>query len=262
MKAWYPSLMQILELGENKAVVKSVYPVVLKMKRCLESYGFLTRDCSFPYSKVFAGEVNEFNQKRHEDDIVLHEELNNYKHLFSRRADYLVPSKLASSKKNPEIVLEFFSGDLKGTTLKFEKNLMYQIRMESTVGQVPAVKTQYSIGKDNISDYAFPFSNMKQLQCIVEFNSFWGWQVRDPTGHHEVSKTSVYLANKTQFENAYPSYMVQLFDGMVLAVGDYEFAVDIRNTDDVYPPKDLFSDDFERFYEETEDDVRKKMTGV
>lgn len=128
--------------------------------------------------------------------------------------------------------------------------------------QAPEVKTEFSIGKVNKSDYAFPNSTMKQVQCIVEFNSLWGWQVRDPTGHHDISKTCVYLANKKQFEQALPSYFVQLFDGMVLCAGDYEFALSIRNSDPNHPPNNLFADDFERFFEESEEDVRNKMTGI
>lgn len=169
---------------------------------------------------------------------------------------------MSTGKKNPEIVLEFFSGDLKGTTLKFEKNLLYQLRTESNTGQVPEVKWRFSIGKDNISDYAFPYTNLKKLQCIIEFNSLWGWQVRDPTGQQDVSRTNIYLANKSQSDGALPSYFIQLFDGMVISAGDYDFELDIRNTNSVYPAKDLFADDFERYLEETEDDVRKKMTGV
>lgn len=174
----------------------------------------------------------------------------------------MVPSKLRHGNKNPQIELEFFSGDLKGTTLKLEKNLMYQIRIETSLGQIPQVKTQFSIGKDNISDYAFPNSSLKQLQCVVEFNSLWGWQIRDPSGHHDVSRTSVYLANKTQFDAALPSYFVQLFRGMVLTAGDYDFQVSVRNSNPDHQPDDIFADDFERFYEETEDDIRKKITGL
>lgn len=47
----------IVELGKSRAYVKSVYPVVLKMKRCIDSFGFKTKDCSFPYKEVFDGKV-------------------------------------------------------------------------------------------------------------------------------------------------------------------------------------------------------------
>lgn len=48
----------VVELGNNKAVITNVFPKATKMRRCEESYGFLTRDCSFPYLQVFNGEVD------------------------------------------------------------------------------------------------------------------------------------------------------------------------------------------------------------
>jgi len=54
----------IIEMGKSKAVVKSVYPVVMRMKRCIDSYGFKTKDCSFPYKEVFEGKVGNILQRK------------------------------------------------------------------------------------------------------------------------------------------------------------------------------------------------------
>ena len=182
--------------------------------------------------------------------------------MFSRRADYLTASKLRNSGKNPGLTLDFYEGELKGTKLVLEKNLMYQLATEQKIGQVPEVKDSYSIGKDNISDYAYPNTTLKQLQCIIEFHPIWGWQIKDPSGNSDVSRTCVYLASITQIQNCQPSQFVQLFNGMILCAGDHDLEVSIRNMNPTYPTDSIFADDFERYLEETEDEVRKKMTGI
>lgn len=185
-----------------------------------------------------------------------------YEHLHSRRANLLAPTSIKSANKNPSVDIEFFEGELKGTKLHFEKNLLYQLKTQASIGQVPEVKDKFSIGKDNRSDYAFPNSTMKQVQCIVEFDPAWGWQIKDETGHFDVSRTCVYLANKSQLDAGTPSMFVQLFDGMVLVAGEYDLRLKIRNTNPDYPPEDIFATDFERFMDETEDEVRKAITGI
>ena len=50
-------LLKVIELGKNKAFVKDIFPSTLKMRRCIDSFGFLTRDVEFPYNLVFAGQV-------------------------------------------------------------------------------------------------------------------------------------------------------------------------------------------------------------
>ena len=72
----------------------------------------------------------------------------------------------------------------------------------------------------------------------------------------------VYLASITQIQNCQPSLFVQLFNGMILCVGDHDLEVSIRNMNPTYPIDSIFADDFERYLEETEDEIRKKMTGV
>lgn len=173
-----------------------------------------------------------------------------------------MPSKLRGAGKNPGVTLEFFEGEMKGTKLVLEKNLIYQLNTEKNIGVIPEVKDSYSIGKDNRSDYAYPNTTLKQQQCIIEFDPVWGWQIKDPTGHHDVSRTCVYLPNLSQMQQGRPSQFVKLFRGMVLCAGDYDLEVAVRNTNPVYPPEDIYADDFERYLEETEDDVRKKMTGI
>ncbi len=253
---------QVLELGKNKAVVREVYPLVLKMRRCIDSFGFLTRDCAYPYLDVFAGKVGPPQQKRYPDEVVLYETIRDHKELHARRADFLAPSRLKSANRNPSLTLEFFDGELKGEKLRLEKNLLYQLKTEQRLGQVPEVLSAFSLGKDNSCDYAFPRATLKKLQCVVEFSSLWGWQVRDSTGHSDVCRTSVYLASKPQTDRCDPSHFVQLFDKMVFSAGDYDFLVKARNNDPRFTPQDVFEDDHARFHEETEDDVRKKLTGI
>ena len=83
--------------------------------------------------------------------------------MFSRRADYLTESKLRNSGKNTGLKLDFYEGELRGTKLVLEKNLMYQLATEQKIEKVPEFKDSYSIGKDNISDYAYPNTTLKQL---------------------------------------------------------------------------------------------------
>lgn len=204
----------------------------------------------------------EVQKKRHPDDIVLHEKLDNYTHLYSRRSEWLLPNKLSKEGRNPQIVLEFFEGEMKGEKLVLEKNLMFQIKQETEKGVIPEVKNSFSIGKDNLADYAFHQATIKKIQCIIEFNPMWGWQVKDPTGHQDVSRTSVYLANRRQMLYGEPSNFAQLFNKQILTVGDYDFEISARNTDPNHPQTNLFEDDQERFFEETEEDVRKQMTTI
>lgn len=194
--------------------------------------------------------------------MVLYETIKDHKELHARRADFLAPSRLKSGNRNPGVTLEFFEGELKGEKVRVEKNLLYQVKTELRIGKVPEVMSSFMIGKDNICDYAYPKATMKKVQCILEFNSMWGWQLKDSTGHHDVCRTSVYLASKTQMDRNDPSYFVQLFDKMVFAAGDYDFLVKARNNDPRFIPEDVHEDDKTRFHEETEDDVRKKLTGI
>ena len=197
------------------------------------------------------------------EDIVLLESLDDYDHLHSRKAEYLLPTKFAKGGKNPTITIEFFEGELKGTNLKFQKNLMYQLKAEYEQGIVPDVKTSFTIGKSQQADYQFAYSTLKNIQCKVEFNSMWGWQISDKLGEDaEVSSTYVYASNKQQQDQHAPSYFIQLFTGMVLAAADYQWSLTARNIDDRFLANDLFQDDKDRFFEETEDDVRKLLTGV
>lgn len=256
----------MFELGNSRAVVTKIYPLVLKMKCCIDSYGFLTRDGSYPYVHIFDG------QKRYVDQLVLHEKLDTLDELYSRKSEYLLPDKLSKDKKNPEIHIEFFEGELAGKKLSFTKNLMYQMKQEELYGAIPEVKTSYTIGKSMNADYNFPNSTLRQIQCKIEFDPMWGWQMSDPFQTRPiygngtelstpvVSPTSVYLASKPQMDKGQASHHIQLFNGMRLAFGDYELTLSIQNRDDRFLPTDLFEDDRERFFEETEDEVRKQMT--
>jgi hypothetical protein len=47
----------VVEFGKNKAVIRDVYPIAFKMRRCIDSYGFLTRNCAYPYADIFNGKV-------------------------------------------------------------------------------------------------------------------------------------------------------------------------------------------------------------
>lgn len=151
---------------------------------------------------------------------------------------------------------------MKGEKIHIEKNLLYQIKTEAKSGKIPEVKTAFSIGKDNTSDYAFPKSTMKKTQCTIEFDSLWGWQIKDQTGGHDICRTSVYAASKYKIDSGEPSLFIQLFDKMVFTTGDYDFTVSGVNKDPRFLPTDIFEDDNERFYEETEEEVRKKMTDM
>lgn len=252
----------MLELGRSKAVVRELYPIARKMRRCIDSFGFLTRCCAYPYLDIFAGKVRPAHQKRYPDEPVLFETLRGHKELHARRADFLAPSRLRTGGRNPGVTLEFFEGELKGEKLRLEKNLLYQLKTEQRLGKVPEVLSAFSLGKDNVCDYAFPRAALKKVQCIVEFSALWGWQVRDPTGQQDLCRTSVYLASKPQADRCDPSYFVQLFDGMIFSAGDYDFLVHARNNDPRFLPSDVFEDDRTRFLEETEDEVRKMLTGL
>lgn len=236
------------------------------MKYCIDSYGYLTRDGSYPYAQIYDG------QKRFPHQLVLHEKLDTVDELHSRKSEFLLPNKLSQEKRNPEIHIEFFDGELAGKKFSFTKNLMYQLKQEELYGMIPEVKTSYTIGKSMNADYNFPKSNMRQIQCKIEFDPMWGWQISDPFSTRPVydgvsdpsipavSPTSVYLANKAQFDCACGSHHIQLFHGMKLVFGEYELSVSVQNRDDRFLPTDLYETDRERYFEETEDEVRKQMT--
>ena len=50
-------LCKVIEIGRSKGYVQYVFPLVLRMRRCIDSFGFLTRDCSYPYKEIFNGQV-------------------------------------------------------------------------------------------------------------------------------------------------------------------------------------------------------------
>lgn len=193
---------------------------------------------------------------------MIYEELKGHKELFSRRKDFLNPSKIKLENRNPVVVLEFFEGELKGTELTLEKNLKYQLRAEENFNQVPEVKSSFTIGKSIKADYNYPHSTLKQVQCEIRFDPIWGWQIRDLEGDHSLRQTCIYLANKRQIDRGEPSYFCTLFNKMQFSVGGYEFGLSVRNLNPTYLPEDLYDDDADRFMEETEEDVRKQMSGA
>lgn len=131
----------MIELGNNKAVVRSIFPLASKMKICIDCFGFLTRDTSFPYKKVFNGE------KRYQDDYQVVNTLRTHNDLYSRKLDYQLPSKYLKENKNPSVTLEFFEGELQGQSLTLTKNLLYQLKTEALENYVPEVKSSFTIGR-------------------------------------------------------------------------------------------------------------------
>jgi len=137
------------------------------------------------------------------------------------------------------------------------------MKAEINYGNCPEVKSVFTIGKNNVADYAFPNSTLKPLQCQIEFNAIWGWQISsNKSPESPVSPTFVHLPNLAQSLQANPSYIIQLFNGMQLQCGDYEFLITARNTNPDLPPTTLFEDDKTRYFEETEEEVRIQMTGM
>ena len=47
----------LLDLGGNLCYVKRIYPKCMKLRRCEDVYGFLTRNPSYPLQNIFEGNV-------------------------------------------------------------------------------------------------------------------------------------------------------------------------------------------------------------
>ena len=157
---------------------------------------------------------------------------------------------------NPEIELEFIDGDLKGESVIFKKNLVYQMRTEMKTGTIPEVKSEFKLGSSKDMDYIFLNKKSRKYQCSIEFSSLWGWCIKDDLYHWDKSKNFIYLANYKQFCEQKPSNVIKLFKGMNFIIGNNILKLDVKNINPSKISDDIYDSDTSLFFEEDAENHR------
>lgn len=166
------------------------------------------------------------------------------------------PNNLGRDMRNPEIELEIIDGPMKGKTIHFSKNLLYQLRTELKSGLIPGVKDSYTLGSGNENDFIFENKQSRKYQCTIYFSALWGWCIKDELYHWEKGKNYIYFANKKQLENGTPSNMISLFKGMSFMLGKHTFTVEVKNINPNKIEDDIYDSETSLYLEEDPDDHR------
>ena len=101
------------------------------------------------------------------------------------------------------------------------------------------MKAVYVVGKAKSADIVVSDLSLMNEQCEIEFNSSFGWVVKDPNFKKTIFKNKIYLANYSQLKEGRPSNLHYLFGNMAFSFGKYHMRMGVRNINENFIEEDI-----------------------